>query len=173
MILSLDLGTKLGYYVGGRDKAQTHNLGKGDERFAEFYSFLSLQLYTGQEQKDVITNVVYEGAAHQKGFAMPLFHGLVGVLKLFCHENNIELLSVHAMTAKKHFTGKGMWKQPECEKINRDLKLGLPKSKLVKAPMIRKMIELGVGYEDDNSCDAYAVMYTYLKIKSEGGYEED
>lgn len=165
MILALDLGTKLGYYRE-REGAKTYDLGKGDGRFSSFYYFLhdmdyDLEYTLGNR----ITTVVYEGAAHQKGFAMPLYHGLVGVLKLFCHNKGIPLEAIHAMTVKKAFTGKGMWKKKECEEMNERLGLGLPKSKITKAPMIACIKGLGVEYEDDNSVDAYAVWYAYNQLK--------
>ena len=159
-VLALDLGTKLGYYIEGTTKAKTISLGKGDDRFAEFYSFLNAV-------HGSFDGIVYEGAAHQKGFAMPLYHGLVGVLKLYCHEANIPLQAIHAMTVKKAFTGKGKWSKEECEEMNDMASLGLPKSKMTKAPMIYTMNETGIKYDDDNSVDAYAVWYTYNKMKEE------
>ena len=164
-VLSLDLGTKLGRYIEGQPKAITYNLGKGDERFNKFHKILNYELYNLQSQGYIIDTIVHEGAAHQKGFAMPLYHGLVGVLKAFCGEYSIELIAIHAMTVKKSFTGKGRWTKEECEEINDMEGLGLPKSKMTKAPMIYEMNETGIEYDDDNSVDAYAVYDTYNKMK--------
>jgi len=136
MILALDLGTKLGTY---RDdwagEAWTKDLGKGDERFFNFLGFLY-----GDSNCDII---VYEQAAFQRGHAIPIYHGLVGVLKAFCMANEIEHVGIPVGTIKKCFTGKG-----NCG----------------KKEIMDKCDTLGIGYEDDNSADAYAVYYTYKKL---------
>lgn len=166
MILALDLGTKLGYYREGWSKALTENLGKGDERFKNLYRFLRI---TNQH----VHKIVYEGAAHQKGMAMPLYHGLVGVLKAYCQEEGIELEAIHAMTMKKVFTGKGRWKSEECLKIAEDRKFkekGFKGGKAVfskKSPVMARCEDLGIEFDDDNSADAYGVYYTYMEVNND------
>lgn len=165
MILSLDLGTKLGYYKEGDMKAYTINLGKGDERFSNFIMFLFSEF-----NKDYPpTKIIYEGAAHQQGMAMPLYHGLVGVLKAFSIQKGIQPEAVHAMTMKKVFTGKGKWKPEECMKIaeERDFKSKYKGGKAVfskKSPIMAKCEDLKIEFDDDNASDAFGVYYTYKEL---------
>jgi hypothetical protein len=172
MILSLDISTKLGYYKEGESRAHTINLGKGDKRFENLYCKLEdlceNHIY---DSTDTPYKIVYEGAAHQKGFATPLSHGLVGVLKAFCFRHDIELESIHAMTVKRIFLDKPSYTKEDCLQIaeERDFKSKYKGGKTVfqkKAPMMAKCEDLGIEFDDDNSADAYAVYYTYREMNS-------
>ena len=114
MILSLDLGTKTGMYIEGAAEAYTIKLGKGDERFHNLGEHLDMLLCKRLRSEEPITKIIYEGAAHQKGMAMPLWHGLVGVLKSVAQAHGLPTESVHPLTMKKQFTGKGRWTKEEC-----------------------------------------------------------
>ena len=171
-VLSLDLGTKLGSYVEDMTEAITFNLGKGDERFRKFDGVLGYNVRNLEAQGYTLDMIVYEGAAHQKGFAMPLYHGLVGVLKCFCEYNDIELVAIHAMTVKKSFTGKGKWSEDECMAIaeERKFKERYKGGKVVfgkKSPIMARCEDLGIEFDSDNAADAYAVYHTYKKIKEQ------
>ena len=138
MILALDIGSKLGFYGTHFEKACTLTLGKPkcDSRFVDFYHFL-LGL------KDTYTHIAYEDAAFQQGAAIPIYHGLVGILKAYCLHNDIPLYGIPVGTIKKCFTGKGNTN---------------------KAGMMARCDALGIEYDDDNGSDAYAVYYTYKKL---------
>ena len=139
MILTLDLGSKLGYYKEGDTKAYTLNLGKGDDRFLNLYLFLS-----GAELKDV-KEIAFEAAAFKQGAAIAIYHGMVGILKLYCLEFEIPLTGIPVGTIKKAFTGKGNTN---------------------KAGMMARCDELGMKYDDDNAADAYGVYCTHTGINN-------
>ena len=115
--------------------------------------------------------IVYEGAAHQKGMAMPLYHGLVGVLKDFCIGESIPYKDIHAMTMKKVFTGKGRWTPEECMRIAEQRKFkerGFKGGKAVfskKSPIMARCEDLGIEFDDDNASDSFGVYYTYMELK--------
>ena len=138
-VLSLDLGTKLGHYYTG-DTAHTYNLGKGDDRFFNFGMWLQKEI----KDKNIDT-VVYEKAAFQQGNAIPIYHGLVGVLKHVCISYTINYESIPVGTIKKAFTGNGRANKKE---------------------MMAMCDKMGIKYDDDNSADAYAVAYTYKEVKN-------
>ena len=136
MILALDIGTNLGVYVEG-NAPQTISLGKGDERFFNFWKFL-------KENRFHYDVIVYEQAAFQQGNAIPIYHGLIGVLKAFSLYKSIPLQGIPVGTIKKTFTGKG---------------------NANKKDMMQRCDELGITYDSDNAADAYATYYTYKQLE--------
>lgn len=138
-VLALDLGTKLGMYTTGSEKADTVELGSGDDRFGIFFNTLEHDLMLNPNLKAI----AYEDAAFQRGNAIPVYHGLVAVLKLFCKLNNIEYVGIPVGTVKKIFVGKG---------------------NANKKDIMAQCDKLGIKYDDDNSADAYAVWWTYVEL---------
>lgn len=141
MIIALDIGSKLGYYHEGDKKAYTLDLGKGDSRFLNLYQFLD------STKSEDVTFVAYEAAPFQQGAAIPIYHGLIGVLKLYCLEFDIPYVGIPVGTVKKAFTGKG----------NSN-----------KAAMMKECDRRGMKYDDDNSSDAYAVYCTHIGDSHDG-----
>lgn len=138
MILTLDIGTALGYYIEGETKARTFFLGNGDERFALFKHFLDSIL-----DEYEIKLIVHEDAPFQPGKAAPIYHGLIGVLKEYCFDKQLQLDSIPVKTIKKEFTGNGNASKVDIQK---------------------KCKQLKITFDDDNSADAYAVYWVYNKI---------
>lgn len=138
MILTLDIGTKLGVYLEEGKHSFTFDLGKGDERFINFYKHLTFQVVNNE-----VNYVIYEEAAFQRGNAIPIYHGLIGILKSVCMFSNVPFKGIPVGTIKKSFTGKG-----NCG----------------KQEIMDKCDELGITYDDDNSADAYAVYHTYKEL---------
>lgn len=141
MIFSLDIGTKIGYYKEGANRAYTYDLGKGDERFLKFYEFL---VEHDKKASVPIKEIAFEAAAFQQGHAIPIYHGLVAILKLYCLEWSIPLTGIPVGTIKKTFTGKG----------NSN-----------KAAIMAECDKRGMKYDDDNASDSYAVYCTYMEMK--------
>jgi Holliday junction resolvasome RuvABC endonuclease subunit len=135
-ILALDLGTKLGYYVGGDKKAHT-KVFKAPGRMGELFKFL-LEI----EKEFKIKHIVYEKAAFQQGHAIPIYHGFVGVVKAFCETGGITHSCIPVGTLKKEFTGKG---------------------NAGKQMMMSKAEKLGMKFDDDNGADAFALYHVFLK----------
>ena len=144
MILSLDIGSKLGYYIEKHSHAYAVDLGKKDKRFFEFWNTLNKLLSLNK-----ITQVVYEKAAFQKGHAIPIYHGMVGILKQCCILHSIPYTSIPVGTIKKCFTGQGRWDKEDCNIFNHEYELGLPKAKINKAPIMAVCTDLGITYDDD------------------------
>ena len=165
MILSLDRGTKTGMYIEGAAEAYTIKLGKGDERFHNLGEHLDMLLCKRLRSEEPITKIIYEGAAHQKGMAMPLWHGLVGVLKSVAQAHGLPTESVHPLTMKKQFTGKGRWTKEECTLLAAENNIKIAKSALQKVPIMLQCDTYGIKYEDDNSADSYGVYWTYKHLK--------
>ncbi len=156
MILALDIGTKLGVYfegdidtstkdlikdqgiLGGNDPYMKYLKNIKDIRFSSFYKWLD---YIIQEVE--ITQICYEEAAFQQGHAIPIYHGLIGILKAVCIEHHVPYIGIPVGTIKKTFTGKG-----NCNKQD----------------MMNKCDKLNIKYDDDNGADAYATYYTYKEL---------
>lgn len=152
MILALDLGSKIGYYKEGAGVACTFNMGSGDERFHAFRVFLDTM---------EPSTIAYEKAAFQQGHAIPLYHGLVGVLKEYCVSKGINHVPIPVLTIKKVFTGRGSWPKEELKRLCKEKGIKYTN----KIPIMNKCDELGIKYEDDNSADSYAVYHTYMQLE--------
>lgn len=169
MILSLDLGTKVGYYKEGDAKAYTINLGKGDKRFYNFMMFL----YNEFNKDYPPTKIIYEGANFQKAWAGIFWHGLLGVLKAMSEAKKIPIEPIHVMTMKSRFLDKKSYTEEDCLKIVEDrnflIKYKGKGGKTVfvkkkKAPIMARCEDLGIEFDDDNAADSFGVYYTYKKL---------
>lgn len=146
MILSLDIGSKLGtvLYHNKIIDARTYKLGVNDSRYYDFKILLEeIHLIFKLDQ------IAFENAAFQIGNAIPVYHGLIGVLKSFCLENKIDLIPYPVSVVKKVFTGSG---------------------NASKKVIMKKCDELGIKYDTADTADAIAVLHTHLKQK--GGENE-
>jgi len=140
-ILALDIGTKLGVFSDTDINGFMINLGKGDDRYGKFYDILEHRL-----SENFYDRVVYEAAAFQIGNAIPVYHGLIGVLKAACSHYAIPLTGIPVKTIKKVFTGSG---------------------NATKKDIMKRCDELGLKYSDDNAADAIAVYHTYFILKKD------
>lgn len=135
IVMSLDLGSTLGYYTNDGDKVGLNKKFSKDRRFLEFYNFLIDYSY--------VDTFVYEDAKFQPGNAAPVFHGFVGILKLYCLQNDKQLFAIPVKTIKKHITQNG----------NAD-----------KNAVMAAVTTLGYVFADHNAADAIAVYITYKDL---------
>ncbi len=156
-ILSIDIGTKIGWSVNGMD-GFTHKLSSTDDKFDEFDTFLEIHIENG------ITTIAYEAAAFQPGAAIPIYHGLVGVLKSVAKRNNVKLIPISVGTIKKIFTGKARYSTIELREFEKELGLKPKKSPNTKAPTLAMCKKLGYVWEGEDGADALSVHYAYRKL---------
>lgn len=155
VILALDVGTKIGYTIDGQN-GLTAKLAKEDSKFLEFH-----QLIKNIEHIYGVTQIAYEAAPFQPAAAIPVWHGLVGVLKLTAQGLQIPVVGIAVGTIKKEFTGKGRHTKEE-QRAAAD-RLGLKKAN-TKSPILDKCRELGYTYDGEDAADAIAVWHTYKKL---------
>ena len=136
MILSLDLGTQLGYYINSCKEAQTISLGQGDKRFLNFMTFLDITLEGGD-----IKQVAFEEPVI-RGLSGKFFNCLIGVLKAKCLFYNVKYQGYSVTDVKKTFTKDG---------------------KADKKKIMKECDKLGYKYDTDNAADAIAVYHTHLE----------
>jgi hypothetical protein len=156
-ILSLDLGTNMGYYVGGTRKAYTVECFKG-LRCESLYTWLE-----SQHRIYGFKHICYEIANHQAGAAGPIYHRFVGALRVFCMIYDVKYTGVHSGTAKKCFTGKGAWTKKAGKLISDEYEMNLPKAKLAKAATMAKCIDIGMDFDTDDGADAYQIFHTFVE----------
>lgn len=153
-ILAIDVGTKIGWTIDGMD-GHTHKLSSTDTKYNEFYEFVEFLIENG------VGTVVYEAAAFQPGAAIPIYHGLVGVLKAVTTKHNIKLQGIPVGTIKKIFTGKARHTVQEQEEAAK--RVGLKKANS-KSPTLDMCKKLGYTYEGEDGADALSVHYAYRKL---------
>ncbi len=156
-ILALDMGTKIGWTVDGMD-GHTHKLPSTDARFGEFYEFIEFFL------ENKVGTVVYEDAGFQPGNAIPIYHGLVGVLKAVTSKHGIKLVSIPVGTIKKIFTGKARYSEMELRAFEAALGMKHKKKPNTKAPTLDMCQKLGYTWDGEDGADALSVHFAYRKL---------
>lgn len=130
-ILALDIATKTGWKTRTASGVWDLKVNRGESegmRVVRFYSKVKELILL--EDIDI---VAYERAGGMFKGAIIVESEMIGALKLFCTENNIDLACYSATEIKKFATGKGNAK---------------------KEAMIEAAKELGYNPKDDNEADA-------------------
>ena len=150
-VLSLDIGTKMGYCIRGMthgpSEIDTHGFvffaSDKNKSFDTRYNYFSLWLKDANYYFGPIKTIVYEDVkAHRGTRAAHVYGGFVATLSTFCCLNNIELVPVGVKTIKKHITGNG----------NAD-----------KQKVIEAVRALGYDVHSSDEADAIALMDYFLK----------
>lgn len=142
MILCLDLGTKCGWVINGKDNGvwdlRASKFESVGRRYLNFKS--TLEIAIGHSE---VKTIFYEEVRNHRAIdAAHVYGGLVAVLQTVALERGIEYQGVPVGTIKKHATGKG----------NAD-----------KEGMVRAATKLfpSVNVIDDNHADALC-LYSYV-----------
>lgn len=137
--LVLDLGTKTGFAVGGRDHVVSGCWSLKPDRWAGggmvYVKFR--QRLNELHQAYGIEGVAYEEVRRHAGTdAAHRYGGLQATLTAWCEENGVPYESVPVGTIKKHWTGNG--------NASKDM-------------MIAEAVKRGFDPKDDNEADALAL----------------
>jgi hypothetical protein len=144
IILALDLATKTGWALKGKEKVWSgvndFSLKRGESHgliFLRFRKWLTQFLFPGEK-----IFIVHEQNHHRGGAATDLCAGLKAEVQAFAAEHGFEIMPVHSATLKKFATGSG---------------------RADKGVMIQKAKELGFNPIDDNEADAIHLLRFAIK----------
>jgi hypothetical protein len=164
-VLSLDLGSHMGWAVGINDKITKHGFcewaRKADadanartftnESFSEFLKWLQ---YASRQVDMIVCEKpnVYGTGKFSSFHAMRVLFGMYGLVQAVCGAKSKSLIPVSATSVKKFWTNKG---------------------KANKLDMLQEAAKRGFySIEDHNECDAVAI-YTYYWEELRGKSDED
>lgn len=145
-ILALDLGTKCGFALAGRDGAIEYGTEVFDpkhghgERWAAYRAWLSALI-----AKHGITVLYFEDVKRHVGtLAAHAYGGFLAMTQMVCHQHRVRMVGVGVGQVKKGFTGSGS---------------------ATKGLMIAAAQEKGfhVGTGEDNTADAIGILHYAVK----------
>jgi hypothetical protein len=142
-ILTLDLGTQMGWAIKSQSQILSGTQSFKDTRFSgggiRYYNFQKwlINIYsTGSISEVWYEEIVRHGINNQTAVAHT-YGGFLATLQIFCEDNKIPYQGVSVGTIKKHITGKG--------NANKQMVIDAIKLK-------------GFDPKDDNEADALAIL---------------